>query len=115
MQVLANHTLIAPVITAVEQPILLFALQVNGGSRAEIEHRDPGNQLFGPMRADYIKMPAGNVREDLYDSQNKPGQRAGGIVKDHSWPRKHRRRYNREKSDGEYGEGNRHYEQIGDQ
>src|SRR5947207_14447319 len=113
MQVLANHTLIAPVITAVEQPILLFALQVNGSSRAEIEHRDPGNQLFGPMRVSWVKMPAGNVRENLHDSEDKPAQRPVGIVKDHSQARQHRRRTNREKSDGEYDAGTPHTEHVG--
>ena len=65
VQIFANHTLVGPIITAVEQPILASGVQVNSRSRADIEHRHLGNQLFGPMRMFNIEMSAGNLREKV--------------------------------------------------
>ena len=91
VQILADHALVTPLIPAVEQPIRISRLQVNSCARAEIEDCDLCGELFGPVRVFHVKMSAGNVREDLHDSQNQLCQKPVGIIEDHSDSRQQRR------------------------
>src|SRR6476620_4179897 len=95
VQIFANHTLIAPVITAVEQPILASALQVNRRSRAEVEHRHLSDKLFGPMRMFNVEMSAGNLREQVDHADHQRSERPVRIIKNNSMPRQQRRRKER--------------------
>ncbi len=80
---------------------------MDGRARADIQDRDFCNVVLRPMRPVDIKVPAGNLREQLHDPENKPREKPIRIVKNDGEPRQQGCRDEREQCDREDEEGNR--------
>src|SRR4029453_16230988 len=85
---------------------------MNSRTGADIQDRDLGNELFGPMRTFDVKMPTRNMREELHDSHDKLYQKPVGIIENHRKPVEKRRGKKRKKRDRENEESDRYHDQI---
>src|SRR5947199_7814524 len=71
-QILTNHPLIIPLAPAIEQPFRASRPHMDGRASADIQHCHVRTGIFGPVRPVDVKVPAGNLREQLHDPENKP-------------------------------------------
>ena len=112
VQIFSNNAFVIPLTPAIEQPIRAPGPQMNGRARADIQHSDPDLRIPGRTGMFDILMSTGNLREQMDESENEPGQTPIGIIKNDSDPREQRRREKREECDRQNGKGDRNDKQV---
>src|SRR4029453_16367004 len=85
---------------------------MNSRTGIDIQDRNLGNELFGPMWMFDIKMAAGYMRKELHNSDHNLCQKPVRIIENHRKPGQKRHRKKGKKRDRENEKSNRHDDQI---
>ena len=88
---------------------------MNGRARAEIEHGDFGARATRPVRQFEINMTGRRMRKKTHDTQDQRGQGPVGVVEDEGEPRSNAGGEEREQTDGDDKECDRHHREIGEE
>src|SRR4029077_221672 len=112
VQIVSNNAFVIPLAPAIEQPIRAPGSQMNGRTRADIQHSNPGLRIIGRTGMFDIIMSTGDLSEQMDESENEPGQTPIGIIKNDRDPREQRRREKREERNRQNEEGDWNDKQV---
>src|SRR6266566_1238718 len=87
VQIVSNNAVVIPLTPAIEEPIRAPGPQMNGRARADVQHSNPGLRIIGRTGMFDIIMSTGDLREQVDESENEPGQTPIGIIKNDRDPR----------------------------